>query len=99
MKRPRWEYTKGENHVGVATVHMHGQQIEKDVFVEGWRGALYGKIKGSYFNATVYADGRWGDDYTWTDLILFDPWQRVADRRVMRVIHLVEATKQRLGVT
>lgn len=87
-----------EHQVGTCVVHMHGGHHNKDVFVKGWHGQLYGKIKGSYFEPTVYADGRWGELHSWDDLILFDPWQRVADYRVMRVIHLVEATKERLGV-
>lgn len=97
--KPRWEYTKGENHVGQCIVHIYGSEIYKDVFCNGWMGQLYGKIKGSYGDNYLYVNGRWGIDHSWTELVLFDPWKRVADNRVMRVIHLVEATKQRLGVT
>ncbi len=86
-----------EHHVGTCTLLIHGQLLDKDVFVEGWRGPLYGKTKGR-LHSTLYANGRWGDFHSWIDLILFDPWQRVADHRVMRVIHLVAATKERLGV-
>ena len=86
-----------EKHCGQVKAHMNGHTVEKPVYCAGWMGALYCKQKG-YLHGTLYANGKLGEIYSWTDLVLFEEWVRVEikPKRTIIVRHLVETTKQRI---
>lgn len=87
-----------EHHVGTVMVHAYGSEVEKGVYCSSWMGSVYTKRKGTYSTATLYTDGKLGEQLSWTCLILFDGWTRhTKDRsRVMRIINIVGAARQRV---
>lgn len=88
-----------EKHCGQVKVHMHGHTVEKAVFCSNIFGSLYVKAKGSYNKANLFTDGTVGDNFSWTDLVIFDGWVRTdmhMQTEMIYVRHLVETTKQRI---
>lgn len=91
-----------EQHVGSVMAHMNGNRVEKRVYCHSWRGGIYAKQKGNYgeANMSVNYSGQLGAAYSWTDLVLFEGWSKLEQNsRNIRVINIVEATKERLGVS